>query len=175
MPFKERRDYAWCIARFLFLGHVSALLLFITCMTLIDWMQPDRDDDILFPIFLIACIVVFLIGALFAFGALLGGLVFSVDVDKQRYWAVSGLLGFVIAGVTLIPLFLTDLVDPFLWFVAFTFFAGLTCSAVMRWLGPALGWSRHWYPHGHCQACGYDLRKTPYDRPCPECGWRRGD
>ncbi|MCX5659017.1 MAG: hypothetical protein NTW19_04755 [Planctomycetota bacterium] len=25
-------------------------------------------------------------------------------------------------------------------------------------------------PAGHCQACGYDLRGTPADNACPECG-----
>ena len=48
--------------------------------------------------------------------------------------------------------------------------AGFLTAPLIRVVGLTFNQARRWFAPGMCQACGYDLRKTPPGGNCPECG-----
>ena len=65
-------------------------------------------------------------------------------------------------------------IQPGLWFKQNWMWHG---AAVLAGLGlSSLAWYNPWVirrrrvARGACAGCGYDLRDTPADGPCPECG-----
>lgn len=170
MPFNERVTYGRLIALYLFLGYVAPCLVALFWLITIDLLMPDRDDDILIPLFIVAAFVICLVGGVFGFGAFLGAMLCPVVATKRVFWIGFVIAGCVIAGSTVLLSIYTNMVYIETRFFMFTSLAGFMSAIVMRVIGLALGWARPWFAPGMCQACGYDLRRTPAGSTCPECG-----